>query len=127
MSCCTLLETFGWLVIQQAAVLLEKTSQTDASAKVASKAVAKAVVQKTILDHKDKASAACKASFDSQRHDSAAAHVANDGNSEVWLQDVRVCAAYCLSHILKIHAPDSPYSTAQLQVDDKLSESFVSP
>ena len=32
------------------------------------------------------------------------------------MQDVRTCAAYCLSHILKIHAPDSPYSTAQLQV-----------
>ncbi|KAL3130671.1 hypothetical protein ABBQ38_008061 [Trebouxia sp. C0009 RCD-2024] len=31
------------------------------------------------------------------------------------LKDVRTCAAYCLSHILKIHAPDSPYSTAQLQ------------
>ena len=80
-----LLETFGWLGIQQAAELLEKTSQTDASAKVASKAVAKAIVQKTVLDHKDKASAACKASFDSQRDDSAAAHVAIDGSSEVLL------------------------------------------
>ena len=125
-----LLETFGWLGIQQAAELLEKTSQTDASAKVASKAVAKAIVQKTVLDHKDKASAACKASFDSQRHDSAAAHVAIDGSSDMslpWPQDVRVCAAYCLSHILKIHAPDSPYSTAQLQVDDGFTESLVSP
>ena len=35
-------------------------------------------------------------------------------------QDVRVCAAYCLSHILKIHAPDSPYNTAQLQVPNHL-------
>ena len=41
--------------MQQAGELLEKTLQTDSSAKNASKAVAKAVVQKAILDHKDKA------------------------------------------------------------------------
>ncbi|DBA83186.1 TPA: hypothetical protein ACH3X2_006702 [Trebouxia sp. C0005] len=70
-------------LLKQAGEVLDKTLQTDAGAKLASKAVAKAIVQKTVLDHKDK--------------------------------DVRVCAAYCLSHILKIHAPDSPYSTAQLQ------------
>lgn len=31
-------------------------------------------------------------------------------------QDVRVCAAHCLCHILRICAPESPYTTAQLQV-----------
>jgi len=45
--------------LQQAGEVLDKTSQTDAGAKLASKGVAKAIVQKTILDHKDKASAAC--------------------------------------------------------------------
>ncbi|DBA74057.1 TPA: hypothetical protein ACH3X1_010871 [Trebouxia sp. C0004] len=70
-------------LLKQAGEVLDKTSQTDAGAKLASKGIAKAIVQKTVLDHKDK--------------------------------DVRVCAAYCLSHILKIHAPDSPYSTTQLQ------------
>ena len=44
------------LVSQRAGKALEKTSQTDVSAKSASKAVAKAVVSKSILDHKDKAS-----------------------------------------------------------------------
>lgn len=45
--------------MQQAGDVLEKTSQTDAGAKSASKAVAKAVVSKSILDHKDKACAQC--------------------------------------------------------------------
>ena len=40
------------------------------------------------------------------------------------LQDIRVCAAYCLSHILKLHAPESPYTTAQLQVSSKPVETF---
>ena len=49
-----------WLPgLQQAGEVLDKTSQTDAGAKLASKGVAKAVVQKTVLDHKDKASDAC--------------------------------------------------------------------
>lgn len=48
-----------WLlpVSQQAGEVLEKTSQTDSGAKSASKGVAKAVVNKSILDHKDKAGA----------------------------------------------------------------------
>jgi len=44
--------------LQQAGEVLDKTSQTDAGAKLASKGVAKAIVQKTVLDHKDKASGA---------------------------------------------------------------------
>ena len=44
---------------QQAGEVLDKTLQTDAGAKLASKAVAKAIVQKTVLDHKDKASDVC--------------------------------------------------------------------
>ena len=94
------------LDLQQAGELLEKTSQTDAGAKSASTAVAKAVISKSILDHKDKASIECNTAF---------AH-SSMSNSRCGLQDVRGCAAYCLSHILKLHAPESPYSTTQLQV-----------
>ena len=35
------------------------------------------------------------------------------------MQDVRVCAAHCLCHILRIYAPESPYTTTQLQVMSK--------
>ena len=100
------------MYLQQAGDLLEKTAQTDAGAKVASKAVGKAIVHQTVLGHKDKASAAWQ--YAAEATAGVALH-----NIHVYphlLQDVRVCAAYCLSHILKIHAPDSPYSTAQLQV-----------
>lgn len=51
-----MLLNFPGLVLQRAGKALETTSQTDASAKSASKAVAKAVVSKSVLDHKDKAS-----------------------------------------------------------------------
>jgi len=57
---------------QQAGEVLDKTSQTDAGAKLASKGVAKAIVQKTVLDHKDKASDACRRPSNSQMQTSAA-------------------------------------------------------
>lgn len=55
-KCCSLPLSHALSISQQAGEVLEKTSQTDAGAKSASKAVAKAVVHKSILDHKDKAS-----------------------------------------------------------------------
>ncbi|KAK9811630.1 hypothetical protein WJX72_007291 [[Myrmecia] bisecta] len=70
-------------LLKQAGELLEHALQTSSSLRHAAADLANALVQKHVLDHKDK--------------------------------DVKICAAFCLSHILRIHAPDSPYNNSQLE------------
>lgn len=102
---------------QAAGESLAEAQQSSEGAKRASRDLAKGLVRHDVLRHKDKVrggrlAAAPAARAAPARNSPAPPHIL----APACPQEVRLYAALCLCHILRLNAPDTPYSDAELQV-----------
>ena len=118
--------------LQDAGERLAEAEQTSESAKLAARDLAKALGRPEFLSHKDKVGAgqgggtlaaggagsgpapACK-----RRHRQPPGQCADHRAiccCAALLQEVRLYTALCLCHILRLNAPDTPYTDGELQV-----------
>lgn len=101
-----------FLIFQGCLDALSESSQRHQGVKVAAEELCKAFIKTDLLKHKDKV---ILTSTKLPRHCCPSLSIYNHSSFNYTSQDVRLYAAACVCHMLRVLAPATPFSDAQLE------------